>query len=376
MSETAATSLVVVISDIHVPHQHRPTWRAFRQWHTDHRPDLLVVLGDFFDLNEMKSFAPEVGERTSVLPGLAEGVAELNALASEAGRTVFVEGNHEHRWYRRVIEPIALQCGGLVGLNLGDQCKAQGLDPNIEWRAESRAWRGLEVGQFLLRHGHRQSGRFGGGIHVARNALIKSMGRSQIFGHHHVIQMACHGTPRGACVAIANGHMEAEVEFALETPWSRGFTVLELDNETNRATPYPVLIEDGRFVWRGRVYDGAREHSVGAMSVAAPRRRRGRRPVASDVNATRYAQHDGTPSIREMMAAIVAAGHIPRHILNPKASITFRGETRGYREWALIAGIRWQTLHRRIARGWTVDRALTHGTRLGMPGTEVPCTDT
>jgi hypothetical protein len=68
--------------------------------------------------------------------------------------------------------------------------------------------------------------------------------------------MVAFGTHRGTEVAIANGHMEDDVEYVLEAGWTRGFTVIEVDKKTNFAHPYPVIVEKGRFAFGGKIYDG------------------------------------------------------------------------------------------------------------------------
>lgn len=248
---------IAVISDLHFPHVHRPTWKAFRRWHAIQRPATTVVLGDFLDLASLSSFTQDPNEPQQIIPQVKEWVNVANSLRNECGKLIIVEGNHEWRVAKKVLEPVAFQMLGAIGLTLREQCYLQGLHKAVEWHTESLDWKGLKMGQFLLRHGHKQSSRFGGGANVARSALQKSLGKSQVFGHYHQIQMIAHGTDHlGTSIAIANGHMEDNVEFSLENNWARGFTVLELDEERDWCSPYPVIIEKGRFAWKGQIYDG------------------------------------------------------------------------------------------------------------------------
>lgn len=216
----------------------------------------------------MSSFSPDPSQSLQVIPEIREWVSVANSLKKECKRLVIVEGNHEHRFARKILEPVALQMPGAIGLTLREQCHAQGLYKSVEWHVESLSWRGLEIGQFLLRHGHKQSSRFGGGANVARAALQKSLGRSQIFGHYHQVQMVAHGTHSGTSVAVANGHMEGPVEFNLDNNWTRGFTILEMDLDRGWCSPYPVIIENGRFCYGGRLYDG----NAGRLTIPPPRK--------------------------------------------------------------------------------------------------------
>lgn len=250
-----------VISDVHFPHTHAPTWNAFKKFHAFYRPDVTVFLGDFIDLESMSSFAPTAKTKMPVIDEIAMFVKQASDLQKHTRRLVIVEGNHEHRWARRILEPLALQLAGCIGLTLKEQCKMQGLR-GAEWYVENSRFDGFAIGHIKARHGHKQSGRFGGGKHLARAALEKTMGKSQIFGHHHQIQMVALGTHRGTEIAIANGHMEDDVEYVLEPGWARGFTVLEVDKQSGFAHPYPVIVEGGRFVFGGKVYDGNRKDSA------------------------------------------------------------------------------------------------------------------
>jgi len=69
------------------------------------------------------------------------------------------------------------------------------------------------------------------------------------------LQVACEDLVSAARVfVVANGHMSADHSYSLENNWVRGFTVLEHDVTAGFVHPYPVVVRDGRFAWRGRVF--------------------------------------------------------------------------------------------------------------------------
>ena len=252
--KTTKPLLAAVVSDLHFPFIHRPTWRAFKQWHAHVKPDITVILGDFLDFASMSRYPAETGQSQDVVVEIQQFVKEANTLARECGRLVVVGGNHdEERWYRKIIEPIALQFPGMKGLGLHDQCLAHGLLHSVEWYIEGLHWRGFKVGNMILRHGHKQGSRFGS-TNLTRAALTRTLGQSQMFGHHHRVELTALGTATGTRLAVANGHMTTDHGYSLENNWVRGFTILEVEPQKGFTHAYPVVIEGGRFAWGGKLY--------------------------------------------------------------------------------------------------------------------------
>jgi predicted phosphodiesterase len=246
----------VFASDQHWPNIHEPTWRVFKKWLADEEVDEVIIGGDFLDFASLSRYSQEVGQKQAVLDDIKEFVREANALLQHCKSVIILEGNHDGgRWYKKILEPIALQIPGLVGLTLQEQCRFQGLHKSIKWRNEGLEWRGHMVGNMIARHGDKQSPRFGS-ANPARAALVRTLGRSQIFGHTHQSGMVAMGTHRGTCVSVANPHMSDEHSYSLENNWVRGWTLIEVDTATKFAHPYPIIVEDGRLAWRGKLYVG------------------------------------------------------------------------------------------------------------------------
>lgn len=245
------TELVAIVSDVHFPHTHWPSWRAFKQWARHNRPDQIVMAGDMLDFAALSRYPQEVGAAQDVASEIKVFVRESNSILPFTRRLTNITGNHDERWFCQVIEPIAVQAGGLRGLDLETQCRHFGLNKRIEWHQEGLAWRGLQIAQVTVRHGHKQGSRFGSAT-PARSALVRTLGTTQGFGHTHRLEV----TFMGERFAFSNGHLSADHSYSLENNWTRGFTILEVDRRKNFAHPYPVMIRDGRFAWGRRVYAG------------------------------------------------------------------------------------------------------------------------
>lgn len=253
------SSLVAIVSDIHFDLHDVPTWRAFRKWHKEIRPDKLVVLGDFVDLGMMSHYVQDVNSPVFAIPQIKMFIKEMNEMVNEAGEIVVVQGNHDDRWDKLILGQLGPMVKDAIGLSLKEQCQFQGLDKRVKWLVEDTVNKGIKCGPFFLRHGHhQQKGKFGGGgKHLAANRIMKSLGKNEVFGHHHKVQMFCQTALDKTAIAIANGHMSADPQYDKDPDWQRGFTVLELYGPDNMyATPHPILVSNGHFSWNRQVFDG------------------------------------------------------------------------------------------------------------------------
>ncbi len=247
---------VCIISDLHFDLHDKPTWNAFIKWFKDVKPDKLVVLGDFVDLGMLSRFSQGANDPIYAIEQIKAFIKEINPL-SKCSEVILVEGNHDDRWDRIMKGPMPTAFRDAIGLKLKDQFYAQGLSKDIKWITEDTKVRGLQCGPYLLRHGHNQSGRYGGGKHLAANKLDKGAHENEVFGHHHRAQMYCKTAGGKTAVAIANPCMTIDHDYSMDPNWQRGFTMLELFGANNKfATPYLILIENGKFAYNGKVYDG------------------------------------------------------------------------------------------------------------------------
>ena len=272
------SELIAIVSDIHFDLHCPYTWAAFRAWHSVWKPARTVILGDFLDLGMLSRYVQGSTDPIRVIPQIKTFVRECNALAREAGEVLVVEGNHDERW-ARLFEGKGGALLGALGLTLEDQCRAHGLNESVGWFIETVDTPSVSIGNFIARHGHRQAGRFGAGLHVAANALRKYRGGSVVFGHHHRAQMFCHTSGGRTDFAIANPCMTIDHEYSPDADWQRGFTILEhwKKGREVEVTPHVIVSNAGAFSWAGKVYDG-RELLAAARKKARrdSARRRGR----------------------------------------------------------------------------------------------------
>ncbi len=247
--------VVAIVSDVHFPHHHRGAWAAFREWHAVARPYWTICNGDMIDLAGLSRY-DKAGDEPLPSEEIAVAVRELNALAAECTKLTFMEGNHEDRFARLLAGVPANVLAGLRGLTLREQMLAHGLSKRVEWVRETPQSAGISVAQFVVRHGHKQSGRFGGGVNPAVNRLNKSLGVSEVIGHHHVAQHAVRAAHGRVAHAIANPCMEAMQSYAgSDATWPLGFTILEVLPGWQHATPHLVVMDPrGAFALNGRAY--------------------------------------------------------------------------------------------------------------------------
>jgi len=252
------SQVVAIVNDVHFDQHDGPTWRAFRQWHKDVRPHKTIFLGDFLDLGMVSRYAVGKNDPLYAIDQIKCFVAEANALKKECNELVVIEGNHDERWDKYVMGNTAFALKNAVGLSLKDQCFAQGLEKKTTWVREDIQVRGIQCGPFTLRHGHNQARGFGGGgKHLAANRIMKTLGQSEVFGHHHRAQLYCQTAHGKTAIAIANGCMTGNHGYDVDPNWQRGFCVLELYGPDNKyATPNLVIIQDGHFAYGGKVYNG------------------------------------------------------------------------------------------------------------------------
>lgn len=274
--------IVVMLSDVHFPHHDQSAWEAVMEFIVEVQPYWVVLDGDLVDLAGLGVYEKK-GDEPTALEELMVAIREINRLAAVCERVTFVVGNHENRWKRILggVAPHILE--GLEGLTLRDQFRAQGLSQRVEWFEESVSQPALRVGQFHIRHGHKQAGRFGGGVNIASTRLNKSLGVSEAVGHHHAAQHVARAGHGRVAQVIANPCLTQMHEYAgSDMVWLRGFTIFELFPSGKWAQPHLIVLSPRRrFAWAGRVYgqgktrrEDPKTHSASKPAASKPARAR------------------------------------------------------------------------------------------------------
>jgi hypothetical protein len=259
-AEAIRPRTVFVASDIHW-NSEGPSWRAIRKFHRHIKPDETVLLGDMFDAACVGKHDPSKDDPQHLVDEIERMVKEANALRAECGGLVLCIGNHDKRVESYLRGPRPWVTKGIKGLTLPEIARAHGMRHDIDWFVETAEEPHLWRGQFALDHGHNSMGRFGGGMHLAANAIARSNGASRLRGHAHRAQMWCRSGFGKTAIGIANPAAAKPMDYAPGADWQFGMTLLVLRPPAfDWATPYVIVCdEDGGFSWGDRYFSGDAE---------------------------------------------------------------------------------------------------------------------
>ena len=312
--ERSLVTIWILISDLHFPKIHWDTWRCFLAWlrylrESTNAPIAVLINGDFLDFPTISRFGSPGDRDPNILPDLKVFVRECNAVRALCDRVVVNEGNHEERYWQKLVGSAPREFHGLIGLTLHEQLRFQGLDESVEWRRDDAKGERFKIGHVRIRHGHTFYKK-GGPAHVGAH-LVTKRHRSYAVGHVHRQQLYVVGIPGERTeYGVANPTMEEQPDWGPDEQWSRGWTYFEVDEERGYAYPHPVLCEDGRTAWGGRLFDGR----DGAGSVGAARAGRGRQ-------RRDYVHHDG-----RSLSQLADATGIPYRTLVHRVSKGWHGD--------------------------------------------------
>jgi predicted phosphodiesterase len=233
------------IFDVHVP-DHDPTvWAAWLDWCRNNRPDVVVLGGDFMDVESMSSHGGNPDP-----PTLADEIRPAKACLREVrkanpdARIVYLEGNHETR-FSRWIANNAKNLHGLVDLPALLGLEALG----IEWLPEGKP---LKLGKLRFIHGFSTVD-----AHAKKHFHDYGM-RSVTYGHTHRPQIYTSGdidgSVRGAFGMPCACRLEAPYLKNKPSGWMQGFGVYYV-RASGCFHVYQVLFSNGIAVCpAGRVY--------------------------------------------------------------------------------------------------------------------------
>lgn len=249
--------IIAVVSDLHFDGgEFHPAWLSVRNWLRRTKPDLVVADGDVVDLASLATHPPDPDQQVHVWKECQQAAQEYADIARYS-RLVLLPGNHEKRWGKALglNRPVFRN---LRGLDMRSQLLQWGLPRHVRWVEEAPGTPGLFVGPksgpVLIRHGDSQSSRWGG-RNIATTMLTRTPQVSEVHGHHHLMQYAQHTSLGRTVWKVANGHLGPDKYYsnAGDTPWQRGFTVLQWFGHTIVPHLVPVAA-NGAFAWEGRVW--------------------------------------------------------------------------------------------------------------------------
>lgn len=171
---------ILFIPDTHRPFHDKRAWRlALRVGHrlfegVPPEDRILIVLGDYGDFHKVSFHSKNPNNRLSFAAEVKDvnvGLDELCAL--EAGRNIFVEGNHEFRLQRHIVEKTP-EFLGLPGMTV----------PEL-FRLQQRGWEfvpymnHIKIGKLYVTHEEGNAGP------LAAQKARDSFEHNVVIGHNH-----------------------------------------------------------------------------------------------------------------------------------------------------------------------------------------------
>lgn len=234
----------VVISDLHAPDHHKPSWDAFLQWCDHNRPQEVILNGDIVELESMSSHVTgTTGTLESDLACADQVLSELMEANSSDCKYDWLEGNHETRGKRKAKTHLP-EAGSLLDIGKLLHLEERG----IVWHEEGA---GVKRGDLLFVHGYYYCKH-----HAAKH--LDAYKCDIAYGHthrpqsfttagHDNVPLAAYGLP---CMRT----LRPEWKNGAPTGWVNGFGVYNYLPGTGQYNLYTVMIKDGKFMWNGRMY--------------------------------------------------------------------------------------------------------------------------
>lgn len=242
------TAPIAMICDVHVPDHDPVLWANFLLWCKDEKPAEVIIGGDFLEMESCSGHGGIV-RPPLLMEDVEAGRKALKALRAAAPRAkiTYLEGNHEDRLNRKVVDNApeldgALKLPTLLGL----------VDLGIEWVPYGHV---IFRGKLALTHGW-----WTPDAHAKKH--LQELGCSVAYGHTHRPQIYTRGKAGGSvsgafglpCMRV----LEAPWMKNRPTGWMQGFGVF-YPHADGCFSPYVVLVNRGTFIWNGRTYGkGAR----------------------------------------------------------------------------------------------------------------------
>lgn len=253
---------VIIASDIHIPVHHQALLRNFLEFLGEGKHRQVILNGDILDLPTLSSYPSNKDDEHYVAKEIKQTVDFIKKVKATCDKVILVPGNHEDRYTKVINARGAAHLKGLIGLSLEEQFRAQGMPKEVEWVDETIECPGWfhAASRTLVRHGHRQAGKYGGATNVATGLIKGNPGLNVVVGHHHRMQLNTQTVLEDTKFGIATPFMAKNQGYAVGSDWQRGFVVLDFFGAKEfrrcpQVQPYLVLAnKSGRFSFEGRVY--------------------------------------------------------------------------------------------------------------------------
>jgi predicted phosphodiesterase len=244
----------VAASDFHIPFQDDKAVDLLIYFLKDIQPNYFVINGDFIDCWSISKFStvPKAGKDLSEEIEEAKDLLFLIRKMIPKTKIIYVEGNHEFRLKKYIIER-AREIYGLKGLALEDQLELEKVDieyivtPEGENKFGGADWK---IGDLYIGHYDKASK-----YSIAN--LVETLGVSFIQGHDHRFSVFSKSYRDGReLIGVGHGCMCSLKPTYLSFPnWQQGFSVFYKKIKNNRFQVYPVRIVDYKFFWGNKEYN-------------------------------------------------------------------------------------------------------------------------
>lgn len=236
----------VYISDVHVPFEDKKANKALELFLKEQQPEYLIYGGDIVDFYSVSRFDKDPERKFNLQDEITQGqlyLTRMNA-ASPDSKKYFLEGNHENR-----IVKYLTRNPELAGLNVLSLDSLLGLSRRgIDFVPYDK---GLVLHNFLFKHGTRAN------LHSAK-AELEMENYSGMSGHIHRVQRYSKTDRHGTHTWHTVGHLSDITQidyFNQHVPnWQVGFGVVEFYTKQNLYDAQQIIINNGKFLYRGRVY--------------------------------------------------------------------------------------------------------------------------
>lgn len=247
----AQTYGVASIWDVHVGSHAEGALRAFMRWFADVRPPRLIIGGDFIDLESLSTHGGNHRPPSTVDEvRLARDVLKQLRKASPGTKWDYLEGNHETRHERTIVERLPTYYG------VASIPQLLGLDEfNCDWHPFNRLFRvKLPSGNMSkLRYLH---GKWTNEYHTAKH--LRAYGVNVRYGHTHRPQSHIIGLAEGRVIGAWGSPCLRTLDpdwCPQPNGWVNGFGYDEF-LPSGMFQPHQILMVGDEFAWNGKIYHG------------------------------------------------------------------------------------------------------------------------
>jgi len=236
---------IVILPDVHLTDKVPEEYKVVKRFIKKYKPNEVILLGDFMDVASLSAWDMDkkrLMEGRRYKKEVCTAQKELDFLQKYSDKVTYLDGNHEYRVDRYVDKHPEVE--GLLEtknvLNLKDR--------GVKWRKLNDPYK---KGSFYFIHGA-----YTNKYHAMKH--LDMYGQSMVYGHGHNLQTAQTNTKLGdqhiayglPCLSSTNPKWMG----GNPTRWVNGFGIMEMSEKEGVCNLYPVIMQDGKFVYNGKVY--------------------------------------------------------------------------------------------------------------------------